>query len=183
MFYLIDTAQRTLREHFVLVYNWNSVLDGKYRQNMCTFYTQPVLDWPYLLYCVSSTLVCQWSLSFINDPPKPMRLDKSSVLLKSNDEIAWFLQIADKWLGTRCNPRSCRLFNMDLPTCCSSLKVLPIVDQHLFNVSVLVVNGQNPTQRSSQGYTTYMCKLIWAVRLQQRARPQLDYPPSPKLAN
>ena len=25
-----------------------------------------------------------------------------------------------------------------------------------------------------------MCKLIWAVRLQQRARPQLDYSPSPK---
>ena len=51
------------------------------------------------------------------------------------------------------------------------------------NVGMLFLNGQDPTQRSSPGYTTYMCKLIWAVRLQQRARPQLDYPPSHKQTN
>ena len=51
------------------------------------------------------------------------------------------------------------------------------------NVGMLFLNGQDPTQRSSPGYTTYMYKLIWAVRLQQRARPQLDYPPSYKQTN
>ena len=44
-------------------------------------------------------------------------------------------------------------------------------------VGMLSLNGQVPTQRSSPGYTTYMCKLIWAVRLQQRARPQWTIPP------
>ena len=34
------------------------------------------------------------------------------------------------------------------------------------NVGMLFLNGQDPTQRSSPGYTTYMCKLIWVVRLQ-----------------
>ena len=47
----------------------------------------------------------------------------------------------------------------------------------LITTGMLVLNEQNPTQRSSPGYTTYMCKLIWAVRLQQGARPQWTISP------
>ena len=36
---------------------------------------------------------------------------------------------------------------------------------------------------SGEGYTTYMCKLIWTVCLQQRALQQSGYPPSPKQTN
>ena len=41
----------------------------------------------------------------------------------------------------------------------------------------------DPDTKIFPGLHNFMCKLIWAVRLQQRARPQLDYPPSLKQTN